>query len=201
MQLSAEDIVKIFQDSVVDWHKQESIHANPYPEDSVSYLIYHKNQIDSEQWNMEDIIRIPDLEVDRFIATKRTIDKLNQQRVDTVEKLDDYVYKLYSSVEKSPDAKLNSETPAWLIDRMSILELKIYHMQEQTERTDASAEHTANCQNKLDILLEQRSDLTQCLKEMIQDLQAGTKYMKVYRQMKMYNDKNLNPSLYQQSNK
>lgn len=197
MQLNANEIIQIFQQSIKDWHKNEAIHANPYQDKTFAHLIYHKNQIDSEQWNLEDIIRIPDLIVEKFIATKREIDRLNQIRTDAVEKLDDLFYQEYQQISRRENARMNSETPAWLIDRMSILELKIYHMQEQTEREDADNTHITSCQNKLSVLLEQRKDLSTCLDELIDDLQQGKKYMKVYRQMKMYNDKNLNPSLYQ----
>jgi hypothetical protein len=189
-------ILEIFQRSVADWHISECYSTNPFEEGSLNYILYKKNQIDTEQWHQEDIIRRPDLPLETFAAVKRNIDRLNQERTDTVEWLDDFITNLYSSVPLKKNAKMNSETPAWLIDRMSILELKIYHMKEQTERIDASPEHIKVCSQKLDVLLDQRKDMSQCLNELLFDLSTGNKYVKVYRQMKMYNDKNLNPSLY-----
>ena len=198
MELNAKNIVDIFIQSVKDWHKNEKPSGNPYkssPED----ILYKKNQIDTIQWHVEDEIRRQDISDSELVGFKRQIDKLNQERTDTVELLDDLVFEKYRDVKKSADAKMNSETPAWLIDRMSILELKIYHMEEQTARKDASAEHVEQCANKLKILLEQRKDLSVCLDDLFSDLASGKKFMKVYRQMKMYNDKNLNPSLYQKT--
>ncbi len=189
-------ILQIFQRSVAEWHILESYSVNPFEEGSLHYILYKKNQIDTEQWHQEDIIRKPDLPLETFAAVKRKIDALNQERTDTVEWLDDFIINLYQSVVRKKEAKMNSETPAWLIDRMSILELKIYHMKEQTERTDASSDHIQTCKQKLQILLDQRKDMSLCLDELLLDLSTGDKYVKVYRQMKMYNDKNLNPSLY-----
>ena len=145
---------------------------------------------------MEDEIRRADIPDSDIAKLKRQIDALNQERTNLVEVLDDYFLNLYKSVSLKPNARMNSETPAWLIDRMSILELKIYHMKEQTERTDVDKSHINQCKTKLEILLEQRKDMSNCLLELLNDLRDGNKYMKVYRQMKMYNDKNLNPSLY-----
>ncbi|MCG6139723.1 DUF4254 domain-containing protein [Leptospira mtsangambouensis] len=196
--LEAIKAVSIFQESVLDWHKKEAPHPNPYPEGSLESTLYQKNHIDTIQWHIEDEIRRPDIALEEVVALKRKIDKLNQDRTDMVEKLDDFVIEMFHSVTPKPDAKLNSESPAWLLDRMSILELKIYHMEEQVSRKDASAskEHIAKCQAKLDILLDQREDLKKCLDELFSDYSQGIKRVKVYRQMKMYNDQNLNPSLY-----
>ncbi|MCB1159295.1 MAG: DUF4254 domain-containing protein [Leptospiraceae bacterium] len=196
MELRAEPIISIFQQSIIDWHKIDTFSKNPFTDNSIENRLYHKNQIDTEQWHTEDIIRKPDLPVDEFIAAKRKIDDLNQKRVDTVEWIDDYITQQFVSISTQANARMNSETPAWLIDRMSILELKIYHMEEQTRRTDVGNEHLKNCQIKLNILLEQRKDLAICLDELMEDLGKGIKYVKVYRQMKMYNDKTLNPALY-----
>ncbi|HRG76405.1 MAG TPA: DUF4254 domain-containing protein, partial [Leptospiraceae bacterium] len=154
------------------------------------------NHIDTIQWHVEDEIRRADIADSEIAKLKRQIDALNQERTNLVEVLDDYFLNLYKTVTIESGARLNSETPAWLIDRMSILELKIYHMQEQTERKDADESHINQCKAKLAILLEQRKDLSTCLTELLEDLQEGKKFMKVYRQMKMYNDKNLNPALY-----
>jgi hypothetical protein len=197
---STEEIVNVMIRSVKDWHKSLTEHNNPYPENSFEYTIYKKNQIDTIQWHVEDEIRRPDLPDNELVKFKRQIDALNQKRTDTVEFLDDMFYNLFKVVPKVNGARMNSETPAWLLDRMSILELKIYHMEEQTLRTDANSDHIQKCKSKFEILLEQREDLKKCYSEMISDLQQGKKYMKVYRQMKMYNDSNLNPSLYQKNN-
>ncbi|PJZ78830.1 DUF4254 domain-containing protein [Leptospira neocaledonica] len=196
MKLESAKVVEIFKNSVSDWHKEEVLSPNPFPQSSLEFLFYQKNQIDTIQWHVEDEIRRPDLPDKELVQFKRKIDALNQERTDLVEQIDDQISALYKSVEKKPNARMNSETPAWLIDRMSILELKIYHMKEQTERKDVSPEHIQTCQNKLNVLLEQRIDLSKCLDELLDDLSKGDKFYKVYRQMKMYNDKNLNPSLY-----
>ncbi|EMK01811.1 MULTISPECIES: DUF4254 domain-containing protein [unclassified Leptospira] len=196
MKLESAKVVEIFKNSVSDWHKEESPSANPFPPSSLEFLFYQKNQIDTIQWHVEDEIRRPDLPDKDLVQFKRRIDALNQERTDLVEQIDDQISAMFKSVEKKPNARMNSETPAWLIDRMSILELKIYHMKEQTERKDVSPEHIQTCQNKLNVLLEQRADLSNCLDELLDDLAKGDKFYKVYRQMKMYNDKNLNPSLY-----
>ncbi len=198
MKLDANKAVSIFQTSVADWHKQEAPHTNPYPDNSLEHTLYHKNHVDTIQWHIEDEIRRPDIALEEVVALKRKIDKLNQDRTDMVEKLDDFVIDLFKEIKPKPGARLNSESPAWLLDRMSILELKIYHMDEQVRRTDAGAskEHIEKCSAKLNILLEQRSDLKVCLDELLLDYANGDKRVKVYRQMKMYNDINLNPSLY-----
>ena len=162
----------------------------------MNHILYSKNHIDTIQWHVEDEIRRADIPDSDIAKLKRQIDALNQERTNLVEVLDDYFLNLYKSVSLKPNARMNSETPAWLIDRMSILELKIYHMKEQTERTDVDKSHINQCKTKLEILLEQRKDMSNCLLELLNDLRDGNKYMKVYRQMKMYNDKNLNPSLY-----
>ncbi|MDF3818323.1 DUF4254 domain-containing protein [Leptospira sp. 96542] len=196
--LEANKAVSIFQESVLDWHKNESPHKNPYPDGSLEATLYQKNHIDTIQWHIEDEIRRPDIALEDVVNLKRKIDKLNQDRTDMVEKLDDFIIEMFRSASPKPDARLNSESPAWLLDRMSILELKIYHMEEQVRRTDkgASIEHIQKCQNKLDVLLDQRLDLIRCLDELFDDYARGIKKVKVYRQMKMYNDENLNPSLY-----
>lgn len=198
MKLDANKAVSIFQTSVSDWHKEQSPHANPYPENSIESILYQKNHIDTIQWHIEDEIRRPDIALEEVVALKRRIDKLNQDRTDMVEKLDDFVIDLFKEIKPKANARLNSESPAWLLDRMSILELKIFHMEEQVGRTDEAAtkEHIAKCQAKLDILLDQRADLKVCLDELLLDYANGDKRVKVYRQMKMYNDQNLNPSLY-----
>jgi len=196
MNFKPEHVLQVFQKSIQDWHIHLAPANNPYEKDSMNYILYSKSHIDTIQWHVEDEIRradIPDSDIAKF---KRQIDALNQERTNLVEVLDDYFLNLYKSIPLKTGARMNSETPAWLIDRMSILELKIYHMKEQTERTDADLTHINQCKTKLEILLEQRKDMSNCLLELLNDLRDGNKYMKVYRQMKMYNDKNLNPSLY-----
>lgn len=194
---NSDQLVSVMTQSVIDWHKELKIHSNPYKVGSLEFLIYKKNQIDTVQWHVEDEIRRPDLPDSELVKFKRQIDALNQERTDTVELLDDLFYAKYKDIPKKEKARMNSETPAWLLDRMSILELKIFHMKEQTERKDASAEHIEKCREKLSVLLSQRTDLSTCFSELLSDLASGDKFMKVYRQMKMYNDQNLNPSLYQ----
>lgn len=149
------------------------------------------------QWHYEDIIRDPGIDPVEALALKRRIDKSNQDRTDLVEQIDSYFRDKYKDVKVLPDARINTESPAWAVDRLSILALKIYHMKEQVEREDASAEHKAKCQAKLDILLEQQVDLSEAIDQLLEDIEAGRKYMKVYRQMKMYNDPSTNPVLYQ----
>ncbi|WCL50582.1 DUF4254 domain-containing protein [Leptospira sp. GIMC2001] len=200
-KINSKIVVTIFQNSVADWHKQEKPSTNPYPSGTLENTLYQKNQVDTIQWHIEDEIRRPDIPVDEIVKLKRSIDSLNQDRTDTVERLDDFVGDLFKNVQPKAGARLNSESPAWLMDRMSILELKIYHMLEQTQRQDASPTHIQNCKNKLDILLEQRQDLSVCLDELLTDLATGERRFKVYRQMKMYNDKSLNPSLYKNTTK
>jgi hypothetical protein len=197
--LKAADCYTVFQRSIDDYHVTDNVDApvrNPFAAGSFEYLLYLKNWIDTVQWHLEDIIRLPDIDPREALQIKRRIDKSNQDRTDTVEKLDDYFMEQFSGVVYKPTAKINSETPAWLLDRMSILMLKIYHMKEQAERTDASADHVARCQAKLNILLEQKMDMHLAFDQLIEDIRNGDRKMKVYRQMKMYNDASLNPMLY-----
>ena len=148
------------------------------------------------QWHFEDIIRDPHIDPVEALSLKRRIDRSNQDRTDLVEQIDSYFRQKYSDVNVLPDARLNTESPAWAVDRLSILALKIYHMREQVERTDATDEHRQKCQAKLNVLLEQQRDLSLAIDQLLDDIQAGRKYMKVYRQMKMYNDPSTNPVLY-----
>lgn len=200
--LNANQCYDAFQRSVDDYHVTDHVDApvkNPYPAGSFEHLLYAKNWIDTVQWHLEDIIRLPEINPAEALKIKRRIDKSNQDRTDMVEKMDDYFLDQFKSVMPKPSAKINSETPAWLLDRMSILLLKIYHMKEQTERKDASAEHIAKCKAKLDVLMEQRSDMQLAFDQLMEDIRTGDRKMKVYRQMKMYNDASLNPMLYQKS--
>jgi hypothetical protein len=199
--LSAESCYTAFQRSIDDYHLTDDVDApvkNPYPNGSFEQLLYSKNWIDTVQWHLEDIIRDPNIDPAEGIRIKRRIDKSNQDRTDLVEKIDDWFLQEFGGVEPKPGARINSETPAWLLDRMSILLLKIYHMKEQTLRQDVSAEHIAKCNQKLGILLEQRNDMKLAFDELIEDIGSGARRFKVYRQMKMYNDASLNPILYAQ---
>lgn len=170
---------------------------NPYENSTLEHLLYRKCWIDTVQWHYEDIIRLPDINPVEALTLKRKIDASNQDRTDMVEYIDSYFLQKYQDVAIKEGAKINTESPAWAIDRLSILALKIYHMQEEAVRESASDEHRKKCQEKLTILLEQRKDLTTAITELLEDIAGGTKYMKVYKQMKMYNDDELNPMLYQ----
>lgn len=169
--------------------------SNPYDKDKIEHLLYRKNWIDTVQWHYEDIIRDPEIEPTAALVLKRKIDASNQDRTDLVEFIDSYFLKKYQSVEINIDATINTESPAWAIDRLSILALKIYHMQEEANRTDASPSHIEKCSAKLQVLLEQKKDLSTAIDQLLADIETGKKYMKVYKQMKMYNDEELNPIL------
>ncbi|MDE7456063.1 MAG: DUF4254 domain-containing protein [Prevotella sp.] len=190
---------QVFSQAIRDYHLKDHVDTpikNPYERDSIEYKLYLKCWIDTVQWHLEDIIRDPHINPNEALGLKRRIDHSNQDRTDLVEEIDSYFRTLYSKVKVLPEARLNTESPAWAIDRLSILALKIWHMKEQTERTDASAEHIAKCQAKLNVLLEQQVDLSTAIDQLLEDIEAGRKYMKVYRQMKMYNDPATNPILY-----
>lgn len=195
----AEKCNKIFWDTTVAYHVTDDVDAvfqQQYAEGSIEAELAAKNWIDAVQWHLEDIIRDPNIDPAAALKLKRRIDRSNQDRTDLVEKIDSYFRDLYKDVKALPDASINTESPAWAIDRLSILALKIYHMQQEVERKDADAEHTARCRAKLDVLLEQRGDLSAAIDQLLADIEAGRKYMKVYRQMKMYNDPATNPVLY-----
>ena len=170
---------------------------NPFPKDKFEHLLYHKNWIDTVQWHFEDIIRDPNIDPVAALTLKRRIDASNQERTDMVEYIDSYFLQKYSNITVKAGAKINSESPAWAFDRLSILALKIYHMNEEATREGASAEHRQKCQEKLNVLLEQRTDLSTAIEDLLLDFENGDKFMKVYKQMKMYNDDDLNPVLYQ----
>lgn len=188
----------IFEESIAKYHIIDSVDQtfeNPYPKDEVAHLLYRKNWIDTVQWHYEDIIRDPEIDPIGALSLKRKIDASNQDRTDLVEYIDSFFLQKYKDVTVAADASINTESPAWAIDRLSILALKIYHMQEEVDRTDATTEHTVQCQKKLDVLLEQRQDLSTAIDQLLTDIEGGKKYMKVYKQMKMYNDDELNPVL------
>lgn len=190
----------IFNQSINDYHKTDNVDTpiqNSYELRSIEYYLYLKNWIDTVQWHFEDIIRDPQIDPVEAVKLKRRIDKSNQDRTDLVELIDSYFLDKYKDVKPLADATINTESPAWAIDRLSILALKIYHMRQEVLRPDASAEHKATCENKLNVLLEQEKDLSMAIEQLLNDIESGQKYMKVYKQMKMYNDPALNPVLYE----
>lgn len=191
--------IKVFEKSVDDYHVYDDINrlaSNPYDKKDFEHLLYEKNWIDAVQWHYEDIIRDPDIDPNEGMSLKRLIDSSNQNRTEMVEYIDSYFLKLYSNVSPKPDAKVNTESPAWALDRLSILILKIYHMKEESLRKDVSEQHRNTCNEKLQVLLEQQKDLSESIDQLLEDLSKGEKKMKVYKQMKMYNDETLNPVLY-----
>ena len=197
----SEQCYHIFEQATEAYHVTNSIDAtvhNPYPVKSLEFYLYLKNWIDAVQWHMEDIIRDPNIDPVQALKMKRRIDKSNQDRTDLVELIDSFFLDKYKNVKVLADATINTESPAWAVDRLSILVLKIYHMQEEVNRPDASVDHKERCRKKLDVLLEQKKDLSLALNQLLADIHAGRKYMKVYKQMKMYNDPSLNPILYGQ---
>lgn len=190
----------VFEQSIKEYHQFDSVDqpiSNPFPSEKFEHLLYLKNWIDTVQWHFEDIIRDPNIDPVAALTLKRRIDASNQERTDMVEYIDGYFLQKYSQVKIKDTAKINSESPAWAFDRLSILALKIYHMTEEANRIQASQEHRDKCQAKLNILLEQRTDLSSAIDDLITDIESGDKFMKVYKQMKMYNDDELNPVLYQ----
>lgn len=189
----------IFDLSVNNYHITDDVDAqiiNPFAEKSLENLLYLKNWIDAVQWHLEDIIRNPSIDPVEALKIKRRIDKSNQDRTDLVELIDSYFMEKYSQVKVASDAQINTETPAWAIDRLSILALKIYHMNVEASRQNASEEHIQQCKKKLETLLTQRVDLSTAIDQLLSDIESGKKYMKFYKQMKMYNDPALNPVLY-----
>ncbi|WP_304198225.1 DUF4254 domain-containing protein [Flavobacterium alvei] len=190
----------VFEQSIQDYHQFDNVDQpikNPFPKEKIEHLLYLKNWIDTVQWHFEDIIRDPNIDPVAALTLKRRIDASNQERTDMVEYIDGYFLQKYAHIAVKNDAKINSESPAWAFDRLSILALKIYHMQEEATRAEASQDHRDKCQAKLNILLEQRTDLSTAIEELLTDIENGDKFMKVYKQMKMYNDDDLNPVLYQ----
>lgn len=196
----AEFAFPIFEQSIRDYHVIDDVYQpvlNPYEKGSIEYLLYAKNWVDTVQWHYEDIVRDPNIDPVAALDLKRKIDASNQVRTDMVEYIDSYFLQKYKDVQVKPNAKINTESPAWAMDRLSILALKIYHMSEEAHRVEATPEHRAKCQEKLNVLLDQKSDMFVSIGQLIEDIENGDKYMKVYKQMKMYNDEELNPVLYQ----
>lgn len=190
---------EIFRRVIADYHRFDDVNhpvENPYPQGGVEHLLYLKNWIDTVQWHLEDIIRDPKIDPQEALRIKRRIDASNQERTDMVEYIDSYFLDQFRGVKPDADARLNTETPAWAIDRLSILALKIYHMEQEVSRTDVDEAHRSACRAKLDVLLSQRVDLSTGIEELLDDIAHGRKYMKTYKQMKMYNDPSLNPVLY-----
>jgi hypothetical protein len=202
--MNSQHFYTIFQQSIQQYHVADDVTtaiSNPYNANSIEHLLYHKNWVDTVQWHLEDIVRNPDIDPVEGLALKRKIDASNQVRTDMVEYIDAYFLQKYADVVVNPTATINTESPAWAIDRLSILALKIYHMQIEADRKDATPQHHKACADKLAILSEQLIDLSTSIDELLAAIANGQKRMKVYKQMKMYNDPSLNPVLYQQQNK
>jgi hypothetical protein len=198
--MTAENAISIFNRAIDDYHIKDSVDQdfiNPYnkEEQLLEHLLYRKCWIDTVQWHYEDLIRDPNISPDEALKLKRKIDASNQDRTDTVEYIDSYFLEYYKNVTVKSDATINTESPAWGFDRLSILCLKIYHMREEAIRADASKEHQIKCQQKLNVLLEQQKDLATAINQLLEAIANGDKYMKVYKQMKMYNDDEMNPVL------
>tara|TARA_B100001996_G_scaffold190819_1_gene145941 strand:+ start:2945 stop:3550 length:606 start_codon:yes stop_codon:yes gene_type:complete len=195
----SEKASEIFKKTINDYHLLDSIDQpfrNPYKLNSIDNLLYRKSWIDTIQWHYEDLIRDPKINEEEALELKRKIDVSNQERTDTVEFIDSYFLKFFESVKPKQNATINTESPAWALDRLSILELKIYHMREESLRENANKIHRETCSSKLSILIEQKKDLSQAIDQLLKDIKNGNKFMKVYKQMKMYNDEDLNPILY-----
>ena len=198
----SQESFNIFERAIADYHKSDNVDtpiSNPYQEKSIEFYLYLKNWIDTVQWHLEDIIRDPQIDPVKALAIKRRIDRSNQERTDIVELIDSYFLDKFGGVRTLPDATINTESPAWAVDRLSILALKIYHMSIEAGRTDAPAAQRELCSRKLQVLNEQKKDLSCAIDMLLDDMASGRKYMKVYKQMKMYNDPTLNPVLYGQN--
>jgi len=198
----SQESFEVFERAIRDYHKTDDVDTpivNPYQAKSIRYYLYLKNWIDTVQWHLEDIIRDPGIDPVKALVIKRRIDRSNQERTDLVELIDSYFLDRFSGVKTLPDATINTESPAWAVDRLSILALKIFHMSIEAGRTDTPADQQKRCREKLSVLLEQKKDLSTAIDMLLDDMAAGRKYMKVYKQMKMYNDPTLNPVLYGQN--
>lgn len=199
IQTDVDFIYQIFEQSIEDYHIEDDVNRDiiiPYEEDSFEYHLYKKNAVDCIQWHLEDLIRDPDIDPSTALSIKRKIDQLNQQRTDIVEQIDDFYSNFFNSIKPRPDARLNTESIAWALDRLSILSLKIYHMEAEVHRDDATDEHIDHCQKKLNLLYIQKSDLMTAIKQLLNDIAEGRRIVKIYRAVKMYNDPSTNPVLY-----
>lgn len=197
--MKSNEFFAIFEQQIAEYHKIDSVDAptdNPYEKDSFAYLLWEKSYIDTVQWHLEDLIRPEDVDPIEALRLKRWIDRSNQNRTDLVERIDDYFLSMFKDVTPQEDASINTETPAWAVDRLSILALKLYHFNIEVNRPGTSAEHYAKCRAKYEVLMTQKHDLTSAIDCLLDDLSRGRKVMKLYRQMKMYNDPSLNPILY-----
>ena len=200
----SESAWEIFNQSINDYHLKDDVDTpinNSFEKKTLEWLLYAKNWIDTVQWHLEDIIRDENIDPTEALKIKRRIDSSNQQRTDLVEFIDSWFLQKYENIAPNSDAKINSETPAWAVDRLSILALKVYHMSLEANRTSADEEHRQKCSDKLNVLLEQKKDLSEAIDQLIFDIENGKVKMKVYKQMKMYNDEALNPILYQKRQK
>ncbi|MEQ9285778.1 MAG: DUF4254 domain-containing protein [Cyclobacteriaceae bacterium] len=189
---------KIFQESIEAYHITDDINTpcpNPYQPESIEHILFKKNWIDTVQWHMEDLIRVVDIDPVEALKIKRDIDASNQDRTDTVEQFEDFLFDLYKNVNAHPEARLNTETPGWAMDRLSILNLKLYHFKEELNREGISSAHYEKCRTKVAVLEEQYKDLSQSIDALLEEVSQGKCVIKVYRQMKMYNDAELNPML------
>jgi len=189
----------IFKKSIKEYHILDDVNQpfiNPYKLQSLENILFRKGWIDTVQWHYEDLIRDPKIHEKKALLLKRKIDASNQDRTETVEGIDNYFLKYFKNIKLKSNARINTESPAWAIDRLSILELKIYHMREETNREDTSSAHQKKCKYKLEVLIEQNKDLCSSVDQLLEDISNGLNFMKVYKQMKMYNDENLNPILY-----
>ena len=196
----SESAWEIFNQSINEYHQKDDVDTpinNSFEKNTLEWLLYAKNWIDTVQWHLEDIIRDENIEPLEALKIKRRIDSSNQQRTDLVEFIDSWFLQKYENITPEPVAKINSETPAWAVDRLSILALKVYHMSLEANRSSATEEHRFNCTSKLNVLLEQKKDLSEAIDQLLFDIENGKIKMKVYKQMKMYNDETLNPVLYQ----
>lgn len=191
---------EVFNKCIEDYHVLDNVDTeinNSFQTNSIEKILYEKCWIDTVQWHLEDIIRDENINPEEALLIKRRIDASNQKRTDLVEYIDSWFLDKYKNVEVKPDATLNTETPAWAVDRFSILSLKVFHMSLEANRVSASDEHRAKCQQKLDVLLTQKVDLSTSIEQLLENIEEGKVRMKVYKQMKMYNDETLNPVLYQ----
>lgn len=195
----SENAWSVFNRSIEDYHVHDDVNTeiiNPFENKTLEQILYAKNWIDTVQWHYEDIIRDENIDPTEALKLKRKIDSSNQHRTDLVEYIDSWFLEKYKNTQPKDNAKINTETPAWAVDRLSILALKVYHMAQEANRESASEEHRTKCQQKLDVLLIQKQDLSTSINQLLQDIENGDVKMKVYKQMKMYNDESLNPILY-----